>query len=98
MNKKRRRQTTLKKFRSDANSRSCSINGQESAVTKTYATRNRQGHLNHLGAQPSDDSHRIRLRRSAQRNVNYNEDEVSGADDEASNSSVKRRKIRGHDK
>uniref|UniRef100_A0A1I7V9M8 Bromo domain-containing protein n=1 Tax=Loa loa TaxID=7209 RepID=A0A1I7V9M8_LOALO len=102
ISKKRRRQTTVKKFEDDANSTPYSISEQNSSMARTYVTRNRQGHQNHAAAQANGDSHpRIRLRRSVQRNVNYNENEVSDDDDdddEASNSSAKRKKTRKHDK
>lgn len=86
----------------DTNSALYSINEQDTRTTRTYVTRNRQGHLNHTTAGTNGDGHpRIRLRRSVQRNVNYNENEVSdddGDDDEASNSSAKRKKTRKNDK
>ncbi|KAK6107108.1 WD domain G-beta repeat family protein [Brugia pahangi] len=76
--KKRRRQTTLKKFKEDSNSAPYSVSEQNSAVARTYVTRNRQEHRNHTATRANGDSHpRIRLRRSVQRNVNYNENEVS---------------------
>uniref|UniRef100_A0A915PM02 Bromo domain-containing protein n=1 Tax=Setaria digitata TaxID=48799 RepID=A0A915PM02_9BILA len=96
VNKKRRRQTVLKKFGSEANSVPNSMNGQDSRMTRAYVTRNRQGHVNHTATRTNCSSHpRVRLRRSVQRNVNYNEGEVSDGDnddDEASNSSARRTK------
>ncbi|CAG9530357.1 unnamed protein product [Cercopithifilaria johnstoni] len=102
INKKRRRQTTLKKIRDDANSAPYSINEQDSQITRTYVTRNRQGHVNHAATRANGDTHpRIGLRRSVQRNVNYNENGITDDDDdndEASNSSAKRKRIRKYDK
>lgn len=102
ISKKRRRQTTIKKVVDDANSAPYSTGVQDSSMTRTYVTRNRQLHLNHTSAQAKADSHaRIGLRRSVQRTVNYNENGVSNDDnddDEASNSSAKRKKTRKHDK
>lgn len=101
INKKRRRQTTLKKIRDDANSIPYSVGGQDSPTTRSYITRNRQAHVNHMTARTNGDSYpRIGLRRSVQRNVNYNENGVSDDDndDEASNSSAKRKRSRRHDK
>ncbi|MCP9257230.1 hypothetical protein DINM_000465 [Dirofilaria immitis] len=100
INRNRRRQVALKKFRHDAES--YSINEQDPRMTRTYVTRNRQGHPKHTAAQANCEGHsRIRLRRSVQRNVNYNEDGISdddNDDDETSNSSAKRKKTRKHDK
>uniref|UniRef100_A0A0R3RTJ3 Bromo domain-containing protein n=1 Tax=Elaeophora elaphi TaxID=1147741 RepID=A0A0R3RTJ3_9BILA len=102
VNKKRRRQTTPKKIRDDANSAPDSIREQGLPMTRTYVTRNRQGHVNHAVAQANGVNHpRIRLRRSVQRNVNYNENGVSDDDDdddETSNSSARRKKTRKNDK
>ncbi|KAM3715120.1 Bromodomain and WD repeat-containing protein, partial [Dirofilaria immitis] len=70
INRNRRRQVALKKFRHDAES--YSINEQDPRMTRTYVTRNRQGHPKHTAAQANCEGHsRIRLRRSVQRNNHW---------------------------
>lgn len=97
----RHRCVMLRKCESDLSSTSASFSEQDVRKARAYETRNRdwQKHSN-LSLEASGVNRiRVRLRRTVQRNVNYNEDVGFSDDGEASNSSTRQaKKRRKHDR